>query len=74
MRSLKPREVLRALKRAGFEEVRSKGSHRILKMADRPGTVAVPFHAGKDVKTGTLRGIITAAGLTVERFWELVDE
>ncbi len=32
---LKPKEVLRILKRAGFEEIRSKGSHVHLKKEEK---------------------------------------
>ncbi len=73
MRSLKPREVLRALDRAGFAEVRTSGSHVILKKDGHPSTVSVPCHAGKDVKKGTLRGILRSAALTEEQFLALLD-
>jgi len=35
-------------------------------------TIAVPVHASKALKPGTLRGIIRAAGLTVDEFCELL--
>ena len=42
---LSSREVIRALRRAGFEEVSQRGSHRKLKNdADPPQTVIVPMH------------------------------
>ncbi len=72
MRSLKGREVVRALERAGFVVVRTNGSHSIMKRDGQPGTVSVPVHVGKDVKTGTLRGIISDAGLTIEEFEGLI--
>lgn len=72
MRSLKPREVLAALKLAGFEIARQSGSHVILKKDGHPSTVSVPCHGGRDIKKGTLRGIISSAGLTPENFTTLL--
>jgi predicted RNA binding protein YcfA (HicA-like mRNA interferase family) len=63
--SLKPCEVISALCRAGFEVVRTKGSHVILKKS--PHSVTVPDH-NKDIKRGTLGNIIKQAGMTVDEF------
>jgi predicted RNA binding protein YcfA (HicA-like mRNA interferase family) len=71
--SLKADEVIRALRKAGFEVTRIKGSHHIMRHRVDPtcGTV-VPFHAGKDIKRGLLRKIIADAGLTVDEFKALL--
>lgn len=71
--SLKADQVIRALRRAGFEVTRIKGSHHVLRHRNGPsrGTV-VPVHAGQDVKRGLLRKIIGDAGLTVEEFKALL--
>jgi len=70
--SLKPREVLRALTRAGFFVHHVSGSHYILKHPDLPARrITVPFH-NKDLKRGTLLAIIDEAGLTVDRFVEFL--
>jgi predicted RNA binding protein YcfA (HicA-like mRNA interferase family) len=71
--SLKPDEVIRALRKAGFEVTRIKGSHHIMRHRVDPtrGTV-VPVHAGKDIKRGLLRKIIADAGLTVDEFKALL--
>jgi predicted RNA binding protein YcfA (HicA-like mRNA interferase family) len=62
-------DVLRALKRAGFEVVRVKGSHhRLRHTTDHARATTVAVHAGKTVPEGTLRDIIEQAGLTVEEF------
>jgi predicted RNA binding protein YcfA (HicA-like mRNA interferase family) len=65
--------VIRALRRAGFEVARIKGSHHVLRHCDDPsrGTV-VPVHAGQDIKRGLLRKIIGDAGLTVDEFKALL--
>lgn len=63
-RDLKPKKVLAALKRAGFEIDHVTGSHYIL-IKNRM-RVSVPYHA--KVKTGTLRSILEQAGITVNEF------
>jgi predicted RNA binding protein YcfA (HicA-like mRNA interferase family) len=66
---LKADEVIRALRKAGFDVTRIKGSHHIMRHRDDPSRgMVVPVHAGKDVKRGLLRKIIGDAGLTVEEF------
>ena len=71
MRSLKCREVVRILEKAGFAVVRFNGSHHIMVRDGHPNTVSVPVHKGRDIKSGTLRGIIKLAGLTRDEFWNL---
>lgn len=57
-------EVVRALERLGFERVRQRGSHVVLRRGDA-GCV-VPLH--KEIKSGTLAGILRQAELTVDAF------
>jgi len=65
-------EVVRALKRAGFEERRQKGSHLHLRRASDKRRVTVPVHKGKDMPVGTLRGILNDADLRIEEFRKLL--
>lgn len=60
------KECRRALGRLGFEEVRQRGSHVVMKRGES-GCV-VPMHA--QIKTGTLSGILKQAGVSVEEFLE----
>jgi len=55
-------EIIKLLERIGFEQVRQRGSHVVLRRFDR-GCV-VPLH--REVKTGTLAGILRQAGLSIE--------
>jgi predicted RNA binding protein YcfA (HicA-like mRNA interferase family) len=55
-------EVIRALKRVGWDEVRVKGSHHHFKHPTRPGIVTVP-HPKKDIPSGTLASIERQAGI-----------
>ena len=62
---LKAREVIRALERAGFVVSRISGSHcRLIHTSDPSRKVTVPLHAG-GMPRGTLRAIVSQAGLTV---------
>lgn len=60
------KEAIRAFERLGFLQVRQKGSHVVLRKADR-GCV-VPLHAS--LAPGTLRSAIRQAGITVDVFVE----
>ncbi len=64
------RDVARALRAAGFERVRVKGSHAVRHDAD--GRVAiVPEHG--TIKRGTLASILRQAGLSTAQFLKLLD-
>jgi predicted RNA binding protein YcfA (HicA-like mRNA interferase family) len=66
--SVKARDVVRALERAGFVVSRTSGSHcRLIHSTDPARKVTVPVHSG-DLKRGTLRAVISQAGLTVSEF------
>ena len=67
--ALTTRDVIRALKRAGFSVTRTAGSHcRLVHDMDSSRQVTVPVHSGKDLKRGTVQGILRQARLTVEEF------
>ncbi|MCZ7586344.1 MAG: type II toxin-antitoxin system HicA family toxin [Deltaproteobacteria bacterium] len=68
---LKPKQVLKALRRAGFFVDRQRGSHVSLRREGYGGTVTVPMH-NKDLKPKTLRSIINQAGLDLEEFLKLL--
>ena len=65
-------QLVRALKRAGFEEKRQKGSHLHLKRESDKRRVTVPIHKGRDIPTGTLRGILKDADLSIDEFERLL--
>jgi len=68
----KPKEVLRALGKAGFYVHHISGSHYVMKHPDKPHLrVTVPYHT-KDLKRKTLPSIIVQAGLTSEEFVALL--
>ena len=71
LRSVRPREVVRVLEKAGFEFLRSRGSHRSYGKEGIDETVVVPMHR-KDIKPGTLRNILRTAHLTRQEFLDLL--
>ena len=52
----------------GFIFDRQRGSHAVYYRASDKRRVVIPMHGSKDLKPGTLRGIIHDIGLTVEEF------
>ena len=68
--SLKPKQVLKILKRAGFEIDHQTGSHITLLNNKTNTRVTLSMHS-KDTKKGTLHGIIKNSGLTPEEFLDL---
>ena len=62
MPKLRGREVIAALKRAGFAVVRVKGSHHFLRHPDGRATV-VPVHGGETIGPGLLAKILKDAEL-----------
>ncbi len=67
------KEMIRALRRAGWEVERIRGSHHVLVNVARPGvTVTVPVHAGDVLRPKTLTSILDQAGMSVEAFIALL--
>ncbi len=56
------REMLKLLRKNGFEEVSQNGSHMKLKNPETGRTVIVPYHS-KDLKKGMEQAILKQAGL-----------
>lgn len=66
------RDVVRVAETLGFVFDRQKGSHAVyLRLSDKR-RVVIPMHQGRDLKPGTLRGILDDMGVSVERFSELL--
>ena len=60
---MKVRDVLRLLKKDGWEQVRMKGSHRQFRHPAKPGTVTVAGKLSVAVPRGTLKSIFKQARL-----------
>jgi len=57
-------EIVRALQRLGFEVARQRGSHIVMRRG-ASGCV-VPSH--REVKVGTLAGVLRQAGVSADEF------
>jgi len=67
---LSGRSLVRALEKVGFTVKRQRGSHIILRRIDPPARVVVPDH--KALRVGTLRSILSSAGMSVEDLLKLL--
>jgi predicted RNA binding protein YcfA (HicA-like mRNA interferase family) len=69
LRGIKGEEAIRAFVKAGGEKKRGKGDHVNVKM---PNGQIVTMPSSKEVKIGLLKAAIRKAGLTEEKFLELL--
>lgn len=60
-------ELFRLLKKDGWFEIRQKGSHVIMKHAEKAEQLTVPYHAGKEVKKGLLKAILKQAKINTKK-------
>jgi predicted RNA binding protein YcfA (HicA-like mRNA interferase family) len=65
--SLKPREVVKKLKKLGFTEHHQVGSHLTMKNLTTGRRAVVPMHL-KDIKKGTLSSLLREAGIERTEF------
>lgn len=70
---LDPYKLIKLLSKLGFRSVRQRGSHVIL-VNEQGVRIVVPVHPGKKIKPGLIRIIITEAGLTREKYFELLEK
>jgi predicted RNA binding protein YcfA (HicA-like mRNA interferase family) len=60
---MKVRDLLQLLHKDGWHVDRTRGSHRQLRHAWKPGTVTVSGHANDDVHPKTLKSVLRQAGI-----------
>jgi len=63
---LRPREVIKAFERLGWETARQRGSHIIMTKPGHIATLSIPDHTC--IARGTLRSLIARAGISLEEF------
>ena len=69
--SLTGKKAIKALRKAGFEVMRVKGSHHFLRHADGRTTV-VPVHAGETLGPGLMSKVLRDCELTRAEFQALL--
>ncbi len=67
-----PRDVIRVAEKLGFGFDRQRGSHAVYIRATDQRRIVIPVHKGRDLKPGTLRGLIDDMGVSVEEFVTLL--
>lgn len=70
MTAFKAREVIKILRKLGFEQKRQTGSHVIMFNPKTKKTIPVPSHV-KDIKHGLLKSIVKQADSTEKEFIKL---
>ena len=70
LRRVSGQKTIRALERLGFEQVRQRGSHVVMKKIASAGAVgcSVPLH--RELAIGTLRGILRQAKVSPDEFMQ----
>jgi predicted RNA binding protein YcfA (HicA-like mRNA interferase family) len=69
--SVDGKKMIKALRMAGFEVIRTKGSHHFLKHADGRATV-VPVHGKETIGAGLFHKILKDCELSTEDFLKLI--
>lgn len=59
-------ELIRVLKKLGFVQFRTKGSHIIFVHPENKFKTVVPFHKGKTLPIGTLKAILSDIEISVD--------
>ncbi|MGD0454487.1 MAG: type II toxin-antitoxin system HicA family toxin [Solirubrobacteraceae bacterium] len=69
--AIRPKQLIRALERNGWQVDRVRGSHYIMAHPDRDQMVPVPYH-NRDIKAGTLSGILNSTGISRDELRKLL--
>ncbi|MCH8987591.1 MAG: type II toxin-antitoxin system HicA family toxin [Chloroflexi bacterium] len=65
------RDAVRAFERDNWQLVRQAGSHMIMTKPGVSVVLSIPDH--RELKRGTLRGLVRKSGLSLQEFVALVD-
>jgi predicted RNA binding protein YcfA (HicA-like mRNA interferase family) len=72
LRPVKAEILIKALAMIGFQPVRQRGSHIIMKHPDGRSTV-IPVHPGEELGRGILMEIMSDVGLNKKEFLDLLE-
>ena len=68
---LKSREVIRKLRRLGYDGPIPGGRHMRMVHSERGQIIPVPVHGGKDISVGLIREIVRQTGISREEWLAL---
>jgi len=69
--AVRPTELARVARRLGFVFDRQKGSHAVYYRATDRRRVVIPMHS-RDLKPGTLHGLLDDLGISTEQLADLL--
>jgi len=69
---LSGKDVIKVLEKIGFNHIRTRGSHAILKKQTAQGSKTIPVPLHKELAKGTLKSIMNQAGLSIEDLIKLL--
>ncbi len=69
---LSGKELIKILSALGYEHVRTRGSHMILVRKTKEGKKTIPVPNHKELAKGTLKAIMSRAGLKRDELLEMV--
>lgn len=69
---VRPQDVVKVAEKPGFVLDRQKGSHAVYYRKEDCARIVIPMHASRDIKAGTLKGILLDMGLSVDKFLQLL--
>ena len=70
--TLKAHDLIRVLKKLGFNEVRQRGAHICFKHPDDGRFTLVPYHNSEDISRGLLRQILREINISPNEFLKLL--
>jgi predicted RNA binding protein YcfA (HicA-like mRNA interferase family) len=65
-------ELIRAIKRAGFELIDQEGSHQKWRHPITGKQTIIPYHRGETIRPKLLNSILNGAGLSIEDLIKLL--
>jgi len=65
-------DLVKVLSRLGFQHIRTRGSHAILKRQTVNGSKTIPVPLHKELAKGTLKSIMNQADITLEQLISLL--
>jgi len=69
-KTISGKNMIRALKKYGYKELYTEGSHTHLRMGEIK--ITIPAHGNKELKTGTMNNILKTVGLSFEKIKKLI--
>jgi predicted RNA binding protein YcfA (HicA-like mRNA interferase family) len=70
LRRISGEETIRRLEKLGFQRIRQRGSHVVLKKQTPDGDIGCVVPLYKELAIGTLHGILKQAKISIEEFIE----